>query len=190
MYFVRASATGSPKRIEFRYRDLGPAFGQACALIKSGASDVSIRDSQGNHIEGSELAACCRGERTPLTARFAQIRPAQTLPNVPRCLDSVVSGPVVAYRRAPTSGEVEYASFPATSRVLDAFMDRSESCPAVSVDVASLSSLPLNKAGVTPRSRKTVLYIIIILPNFFIPDDNSSSGILSPLRLVSTAAPP
>ena len=83
-----------------------------------------------------------------------------------------------------------YASFPATSRVLDAFMDRNESCPAVSVDVASLSSLPLSNAGVTPRSRKIVLYIIMIFAEFFISDDNSSSGILSPLRLVSTAAPP
>jgi hypothetical protein len=69
----------------------------------------------------------------------------------------------------PASGEVEYASFPATSRVLDAFVDRSESCPAVSVDVASLSSLPLSKAGVTPRSRKTVFYIIMILLDFLFP---------------------
>jgi len=68
-----------------------------------------------------------------------------------------------------TSGEVEYASFPATSRVLDAFMDRSESCPAVSVDVASLSSLLLSKAEVTPRLRKTILYIIMILLNFLFP---------------------
>jgi hypothetical protein len=79
MYFVRASASGSPKWIEFRYRDLKPAFGQACALIKSGASDVSIRDSQGNHIEGSELAACCRGERTLNSDLRPKSRPVQTL---------------------------------------------------------------------------------------------------------------
>ena len=64
VYFVRAPGSGSPEWIEFRYRDLRPALAQACALIKSGASDVSIRDSHGNNIEGSELAACCRGERT------------------------------------------------------------------------------------------------------------------------------
>jgi hypothetical protein len=79
MYFVRASGTGSPKRIEFRYRDLGPALGQACALVKSGAPDVSIRDSRDNHIEGSELAACCRGERTLNSDLRPKSRPVQTL---------------------------------------------------------------------------------------------------------------
>src|SRR5580704_14072870 len=152
MYVVRASASGSLKRIEFRYRDLGPAFRQACALIKSGASDVSIWDSQGNHIEGSELAACCRGERTLNSA----LHPNQTSTNTSEYsemsrLRGQWSGGGLP--TSSTSGEVIYASFPARRRVLDAFMDRSESCPAVSVDVASSSSLSLSKVGVTARSR-------------------------------------
>jgi hypothetical protein len=35
--------------------------------------------------------------------------------------------------------------------------------------VASLSSLPLGEVGVTPRSRKTILYIIMILLDFLFP---------------------
>ena len=63
MYFVHATEAGS-KPIEFRYGSLTAALSQACALIEGGAADVSIHDADGNRVEGAELAACCRGERS------------------------------------------------------------------------------------------------------------------------------
>jgi hypothetical protein len=63
MYSVHAAESGS-KPIEFRYGSLTAALKQACALIEGGAVDVSIQDADGNRIEGAELAACCRGERS------------------------------------------------------------------------------------------------------------------------------
>jgi len=63
IYFVRALVDGMQRTIELRYSNVRQALNQACALISGGAVDVTIQDSRGNRIGGSNLAACCRGER-------------------------------------------------------------------------------------------------------------------------------
>ena len=63
MYSVHAMLSGSPAPIELHYSELVDALNEACNYIDTGAVDVAIRDARGNHIEGPELLACCRGER-------------------------------------------------------------------------------------------------------------------------------
>src|SRR4051795_5356107 len=64
VYFVHALVDGMQKTLLLRYTDLADALEQACSLIRSGAVDVQIQDDRGHRVSGSELAACCRGERT------------------------------------------------------------------------------------------------------------------------------
>jgi hypothetical protein len=64
MYFVTWAVAGSPKRGEMPSCDgPGAALRQADALLTGGATGVSIRDEEGHHIEGDDLAICCRTGR-------------------------------------------------------------------------------------------------------------------------------
>jgi hypothetical protein len=51
---------------------LSDALAHACRLLSEGKPDVSIQDASGNSIDGDELAACCRGDRT-LTAELRAV---------------------------------------------------------------------------------------------------------------------
>ena len=57
-YIVSGTIAGAPKPVEFRFDEVGRALTQAGILLKSGASDVSIHDERGHHIEGPALASC------------------------------------------------------------------------------------------------------------------------------------
>ena len=64
MYVVSGIVAGSPKPVEFHYADhVGDALRRAAVLLANGATDVSIVDQRGNHIEGDALAGCCRTGR-------------------------------------------------------------------------------------------------------------------------------
>jgi hypothetical protein len=58
VFYVMASVGGLPFRKHFDKP--GCALKQARALLTSGAENISIRNNQGDHIEGSELEDCCR----------------------------------------------------------------------------------------------------------------------------------
>ena len=56
-YIVSGTIAGAPKPVEFRFDEVGKALTQAGILLKSGASDVSIHDERGHHIEGPALTS-------------------------------------------------------------------------------------------------------------------------------------
>jgi hypothetical protein len=62
-YIVLGTIAGAPKPVEFRLDDVGRALTQAGILLRSGASDVSIHDERGHHIEGAALVSCCQTGR-------------------------------------------------------------------------------------------------------------------------------
>ena len=62
-YIVSGTIAGAPKLVEFRFDEVGRALTQAGILLKSGASDVSIHDERGHHIEGPALVSCCQTGR-------------------------------------------------------------------------------------------------------------------------------
>jgi hypothetical protein len=59
-YFVRATVAGAPKEMDFPFDRVGKALEQACAFLKTGATNVSIRDADGHQIDGSALEDCCQ----------------------------------------------------------------------------------------------------------------------------------
>ena len=59
-YIVSGTIAGAPKPVGFRFDEVGRALTQARILLKSGASDVSIHDERGHHIEGPALAAAAK----------------------------------------------------------------------------------------------------------------------------------
>jgi hypothetical protein len=62
-YIVLGTVAGALKPVEFRLDEVGRALTQAGILLKSGASDVSIHDQRGHHIEGPALVNCCQTGR-------------------------------------------------------------------------------------------------------------------------------
>jgi hypothetical protein len=64
LYAVSGIVAGSPQPLEFHYVDhVSDALRQATALLANGATNVSIVDQRGHHIEGDALADCCRTGR-------------------------------------------------------------------------------------------------------------------------------
>jgi hypothetical protein len=60
MFSFRVTATvkGLPLFRAFDY--VGDALEQARAFLASGATNISILNNHGNHLEGSALEDCCR----------------------------------------------------------------------------------------------------------------------------------
>lgn len=57
-------ANGRPVPIPMtNHRDLRQALADASDLISRGCVGVVIRDQHGNSIDGSDLIACCNGEK-------------------------------------------------------------------------------------------------------------------------------
>ena len=63
-YVVGGVATGAPAAISVRCDTVPEALHEACVYLKSGMQGVYIRDQSGNRIEGADLEACCRGQKS------------------------------------------------------------------------------------------------------------------------------
>jgi hypothetical protein len=64
VYVVRATVSEGVRPIALRFDTLDNALRQARAFIERGVESVSIADGDGHQINGPELAACCRGEKS------------------------------------------------------------------------------------------------------------------------------
>ena len=60
MFFVSANVPGFAKPVvDWPWQDVAEALNHASAFLANGATGVSIRDDQGNRIEGLDLEICC-----------------------------------------------------------------------------------------------------------------------------------
>jgi hypothetical protein len=64
IYVVRATVSEGVRPIALRFDTLDKALRQARAFIERGVDSVSLADGDGHLIDGLELAACCRGEKS------------------------------------------------------------------------------------------------------------------------------
>lgn len=64
IYVVRAVVSEGVRPIALRFDSLDKALRQARAFIERGVESVSIADGEGHQVNGAELAACCRGEKS------------------------------------------------------------------------------------------------------------------------------
>ena len=64
VYVVRATVIEGVRPMALRFDTLDKALRQARAFIERGVESVSIADGDGHQINGPELAACCRGEKS------------------------------------------------------------------------------------------------------------------------------
>ena len=64
VYVVKATVSAGMRPIALRFDTLDKALRQARAFIERGVDSVSIADGDGHQINGPELAACCRGEKS------------------------------------------------------------------------------------------------------------------------------
>lgn len=60
MFVFRVLATEGGVPIFCRFDHVGLALEKARCLLGSGAKHISIRNNQGDHIEGAALEDCCR----------------------------------------------------------------------------------------------------------------------------------
>lgn len=72
VYVVRATVSPGVRPIALRYDTVDKALGQARAFLERGMEAVSIADGDGHQINGTELEACCRGEKS--LSRDLQVR--------------------------------------------------------------------------------------------------------------------
>ncbi len=64
VYVVKATVSEGVRPIALRYDTVDKALRQARAFIERGVEAISIADGDGHQINGAELAACCRGEKS------------------------------------------------------------------------------------------------------------------------------
>jgi hypothetical protein len=64
VYVVRAIVSEGVRPLALRYDSVDKALRQARDFIGRGVEAVSITGGDGHQINGAELEACCRGEKS------------------------------------------------------------------------------------------------------------------------------